>query len=477
MRAVVYVRQSKDPNGDGLAIERQRTDCERLCAERGWEIVRVITDNDTSATNGVRAGYAELLDLAERKAVEVIVCWHVDRLTRKLTELEHVIELCERTGVKIATVSGDLDLSTDAGRLVGRILASVAKGEVERKSARQSRAGRQAAESGLPPRVRAFGYRPGGMAIDSVEGPAVRDAFARLLAGGSITGIARVLNEAGHRTIRGRPWDRTAVRVLLGNGRYAGVRFYRRQEIGPGTWPPIVSEETWRAAVTLLDDPARRSGLRSNVRRWLGGGFYTCGRCGSPMFTGYLSPTIGETVRVYRCRAHSGHLNRVAGPVDAFVSAVVVARLRRDDLAALLAAEAPDTAPLHEEARGLRARLDTLASDLGIEERMLAQRAAALEARLAEVNDKIAAAGRTSALSSVASAPDPGSAWLALDVASQQAVARELCTVTLLPAPTGRKPFDPTTVHITPKEGRNARVGVGVGVGVGRQRPLRPASR
>jgi DNA invertase Pin-like site-specific DNA recombinase len=71
-----------------------------------------------------------VLQLAEDREVDVIVGWHVDRLTRTLTELEHLIELSQRTDVRVAAVSGDLDLTSDAVRLVGRILACVARGEV-----------------------------------------------------------------------------------------------------------------------------------------------------------------------------------------------------------------------------------------------------------------------------------------------------------------------------------------------------------
>jgi site-specific DNA recombinase len=231
----------KDPGQTALAVERQLDDCEKLCAERGWDVVRIITENDVSATKGDRPGYRELLWLVEHGDVDVIVCWHIDRLTRRLTELEHIITLCGHTSVRVATVSGDLDLSPDAGRLVGRIFASVARGEVERKSARQKRAGRQAAESGRPPKRRAFGYQSDGMTIDAVEGPAVRDAFTQFLADGSIAGITRVLNNAGHRTVGGKPWSHPAVRVMLRNGRYAGVRMYQLKEARPGSWPAIAA--------------------------------------------------------------------------------------------------------------------------------------------------------------------------------------------------------------------------------------------
>ena len=90
----------------------------------------------------------KMLAAVEQGDAEVIVAWHVDRLTRKLTDSRHLIELATRTGVRIATVTGDLDLTTDAGRLVGRILASVARGEVERKGTRQKPAQQQAAQQG-----------------------------------------------------------------------------------------------------------------------------------------------------------------------------------------------------------------------------------------------------------------------------------------------------------------------------------------
>lgn len=67
-----------------------------------------------------------------------------------MTDLERVIELVETTGVRLVTVSGDISLDTDMGRMVGRIMASVARAEVERKSARQRRAAIQKAQAGKP---------------------------------------------------------------------------------------------------------------------------------------------------------------------------------------------------------------------------------------------------------------------------------------------------------------------------------------
>ncbi|MCA1696224.1 MAG: recombinase family protein, partial [Actinobacteria bacterium] len=87
MRAVLYLRQSVDRAGDELGVTRQRQDCERLAAERGWSIVATLSDNDTSASEGHRRKFAELLRLIDSKAVDVVVVWAIDRLVRRLADL------------------------------------------------------------------------------------------------------------------------------------------------------------------------------------------------------------------------------------------------------------------------------------------------------------------------------------------------------------------------------------------------------
>jgi site-specific DNA recombinase len=49
VKAAVYLRQSMDRTGEGLAVDRQRIDAETLARFRGWQVVRVEVDNDVSA--------------------------------------------------------------------------------------------------------------------------------------------------------------------------------------------------------------------------------------------------------------------------------------------------------------------------------------------------------------------------------------------------------------------------------------------
>ena len=51
VRAAIYLRISLDREMDGLAIDRQREDCEKLAQFRGWEIVETYVDQSISASD------------------------------------------------------------------------------------------------------------------------------------------------------------------------------------------------------------------------------------------------------------------------------------------------------------------------------------------------------------------------------------------------------------------------------------------
>src|SRR5450631_488293 len=132
IRCVTYVRMSKDKAGDEHGIANQQAALDRHAEARGWTITRRLSDNDLSATSGVRRpGFDEAMRLVEAGQADVVLCWAVDRFVRRIAELESVIGRFQAAGCKLAAVSGDLDLSSDAGRTVARMLSVIAQGEVE----------------------------------------------------------------------------------------------------------------------------------------------------------------------------------------------------------------------------------------------------------------------------------------------------------------------------------------------------------
>jgi hypothetical protein len=311
-----------------------------------------------------------MLDDVRDGRIGAVVAWDLDRLHRRPIELEAFMALADDKRLALATVSGDIDLATAQGRLMARLKGSVAAHEIEHKRARQLRAAKQKAEAGRPQWRRAFGYLDDTHQPDPATAPLVREAYAAVLAGGSITDVARAWNAAEAYGRNGKPWSASTVSLFLRKPRNAGLRDHHGEIVGAGTWPPLVDEQTWRAAQSVLNAPGRAPG-RKSVRRHLLTGVLQCGK---PGCGGYLS---GQWVMqahkgaprshaiTYACKTCRGCSVR-AEHVEPLVYAVVARRLARADAVDLLKAEVHDAAEaeaLRVERLALLGRLDEIADE------------------------------------------------------------------------------------------------------------------
>jgi len=347
MAAVIYARQSLDKTGDGLGIARQVEACQQLCEARSWPVTTIIEDNDRSASRGVREGYAELLAMIENRAVDRVVVLRLDRLLRRVTDLEALIELTERTGVKITTVEGDLDLSNPSGRLMGRIMASVARGEIETKSARQKLANAQAAAAGKPHGSRRpYGYEADLMTVYEPEARILHTMAARVIAGHSCKEVAYWAHEHGYTTTMGKPFYPLTVRNMLMKKRYAGIREYEGAEY-PAAWQPVFDPQTWQRLQLTLKLRRDRYADAATVkpRKYLLTGLAYCGKCGRPMNGSAKRDRAGAPLRrTYLCRVQGdtrreggcGGVRRNADALDNWIKEAVLYRLDTPQLAKLL---------------------------------------------------------------------------------------------------------------------------------------------
>jgi len=446
MRAVLYLRQSRDFTGERDAVDRQREDCQRIARERGWRIVREYVDNDRSASDRKksRPAYNEMVaDFAEGR-FDAIICADLDRLTRQPRQLEDWIEAAEERGLVLVTANGEADLGTDAGRLFARIKASVARAEIERKGARQRKANAQRAERGKPPSgVRLTGYTTAGEVVDD-EAAVVREVFARFAAGDSLRSLASWLTTSGPPARHGGAWNPSTVTGMLRNPRYAGRAIYQGRVTGKlGAWVPLVDEDTFDLVQARLDDPRRKTSRYGTDRKRLGAGLFICGTCGARVYTF----SDGR----YRCPR--GCFSRSRAHVDEYVLAVVRARLAaaRGIASALRTHDDDEARRLTEDARRLRGRLDRIGEDYDAGLIDGARYRTAREKVLAELADVDAARTRLlepAAAASTLLAADPVAAFDAAPLMVQRAVIEALVVVTLHPGQRGNKTFDPASVAI-----------------------------
>lgn len=449
MRAAIYARQSLDRSGEGLAVARQIEACRDLADRNDWQVVQEYVDNDVSASGGRRPEWSRLLvDLAAGQH-DVLVCWHTDRLYRRVRDLVDLVEIAERQALRIASVrAADLDLSTPAGRMLAGMLGHAQRYEVEQKSARQIAANQQRARAGqMSWTRRPFGYDrvDGQVVVVEQEAAALRDAASRVLDGATLGSIVREWNAAGRVTSTGGHWTVTGLRHCVLNPRVSGRVSYLGEDVTAGVWQPILSVSQQGRVGALLRSPGRRA-QTSTDRKYLLSGALVCGRCGDRMFA---TPAGAKETRymAYRCRR--SHLMRRLDLVDDIVVRAVLGRLARPDAVALLSPDV-DLDELRLEAGELRGRRDELAQLLAdglLTAAAVREQATGLRTRLERVEAELVSATGTSPAALLASADDVLEAWEALSLGRQRQVVDELLVATLLPAGKGVR-FEPDQVRV-----------------------------
>jgi site-specific DNA recombinase len=329
VRAGVYARISSDREGDNLAISRQLADCEGLAGRRGWTVTDRYVDSDISAYSGKRRPeYLRLLEDIESGAVEAVVVYHADRLHRHPRELEDFIDLCQRTKTRIATVSGDLDLSTHEGQLLARITGAVARKESDDKSRRIKRKHDELAAAGKPSGggTRPYGYEADKRTLRPDEAEVIRDCARRVLAGDSLRSICIDLNESGTPTATGKEWTSQTLRRMLMSPRISGQREHRGEIVAKAEWPAIITPRQTEQLQAKLRDPTRRTNRAS--RRYLLTQLLRCSHCKEVL----VARPRADGKRRYVCASGPGiegcgKTTVIADPVEHFIAQAVLHRL------------------------------------------------------------------------------------------------------------------------------------------------------
>ena len=328
VRVGIYLRISEDRDGLQTATARQLADCRASCEARGWDVGDVFEDVDISAfsTKAKRPEFERMLGALRDEAIDGVVVWKLDRLTRQQRDLARVMDACEARSGFIASVTEPIDTRETYGQFVAELLVAQARMESANTSVRSRRKAQEHRDAGLPPvhGRRTFGYQKGYTAIVPEEAQLVREASTRILAGESVRGICLDWERRGVRTITGGQWRVDGLERYLKSPTISA----QRQGDGvliPGVWPAILTPEEGLQLRTLL---SFRSTPRAAMRKYLLTGMIRCGICEERMYSG----TRGGEARRYVCYRrpsyqNCGTVSTLAEPVEELVLQMIVAAI------------------------------------------------------------------------------------------------------------------------------------------------------
>jgi site-specific DNA recombinase len=117
VKAVVYSRVSTDAQErDGTSLDTQERACEEYAQAKGWAVVECIKDT-ASGYSLDRPGIARVRQLLRQGAVDIVVAYAVDRLSRNQNQTGVLFDEVEQAGATLEFVTEKFE-DTVIGRFI-----------------------------------------------------------------------------------------------------------------------------------------------------------------------------------------------------------------------------------------------------------------------------------------------------------------------------------------------------------------------
>jgi site-specific DNA recombinase len=320
VRCAIYTRKSTE---EGLDQEFSSLDAQREAAQAyiksqthaGWICQgKHYDDGGFTGGNMDRPALKRILADVEAGAIDCVVVYKVDRLSRSLLDFARMMETFEKYGVSFVSVTQQFNTATSMGRLVLNVLLSFAQFEreiiAERTRDKIAAARRRGKWSGGMPLL-GYDVDPRGskLVVNPEETEQVRTIFALYL---EHQGLIKVVQELERRGWRNKRWQtrkgrarggalftKSTLHHLLTNVVYIGKVKYKK-ETHRGEHTPIVNREVWHQVQKLLKRRGPVSLVRQESRAMLKGLLF-CRSCGSAMTPITAQGRKGQRYYYYSC--------------------------------------------------------------------------------------------------------------------------------------------------------------------------------
>jgi len=127
MRAVIYTRTSTTQQKTDSQLEVLKT----LVSNSGYDLVDIIEDVGVSGTKlgHTREGMKKMMAMVNRREIDVVCVYSVDRLGRKLSDILSIADNLTEKGVGLVIHKNGIDTTTTHGRHLLSFFALIAEME------------------------------------------------------------------------------------------------------------------------------------------------------------------------------------------------------------------------------------------------------------------------------------------------------------------------------------------------------------
>jgi len=348
IRCAIYTRKSTEEGleQDFNSLDAQREACEAYITSQkieGWiALAKRYDDGGYSGGTLERPALRRLLQDIEDAAVDVVVVYKIDRLSRSLMDFSQLVEVFDRKSVTFVSVTQSFNTTNSMGRLTLNVLLSFAQFEREVTGERIRDKFAASKKKGIwmggnPP----LGYDVSSrkLVVNAAEAETVRLIFRRYLELGCVRLLCGDLAARGvfskHRTFEsgetrgGKIMGRSALYLILNNRTYLGETTHKGASYR-GEHEAIVPRELFEAVQKRLAELAPRPSGKARQAQDAPYARLLFDETGTAMLPTY---SVKRGVIRYRCYASrptlkggrsKAAINRIpAPPFEAFMEGVL----------------------------------------------------------------------------------------------------------------------------------------------------------
>ncbi len=267
----IWIRVSTNGQAKGDSPAHQEHQARFYADLKDWEVKEVYRLDAVSGKSVLQHPEAQrMLQDIKRGRITGLICSKLARLARNTRELLAFADLFQHYKADLICLHESIDTTMPAGRLMYTLIAALAEWEREEIAQRVAvsiplRAKQGKHIGGVAP----FGYQwiNGQLVPDPKEAPILRSVFELFIEHRRKMAVARCLNDAGHRTRRGKKFTDVTIRQLLQNSTAKGLHrsHYTTRTGNKKSWvfkpqeqwiyarvEPVVSEELWYRCQAIL---------------------------------------------------------------------------------------------------------------------------------------------------------------------------------------------------------------------------------
>ena len=299
-KVALYSRLSEEDRNkqfetdDSISIQNQKAMLLQYANEQGWEVYDIYSDDDYAGADRKRPEFNRLLEDAQNKKFDIVLCKSQSRFTRELELVEKYIHgLFPLWGIRFVSIVDNADTENKGNKKSRQINGLVNEWYLEDMSDNIKSVLTNRRQNGFHIGTFAlYGYKKdpnqkGHLIIDEEAASVVREVFTLFSQGMGKTSIARLLNDKGipnpteYKRLKGLRYDQPKGKnstlwkyfaisnmlvneIYIGNmvqGKYGSVSYKTKQNkprpesewyIVKGTHEPIIDRDLWERVQKMI---------------------------------------------------------------------------------------------------------------------------------------------------------------------------------------------------------------------------------